>query len=439
MKSLQEEMFENRSSLMRIVGISVETRPDRCTLDDCAHFMHCGITTVQLGIQQLDNGILKGINRRCTVEQVKEGTKRILDCGLKLDAHYMFDLPGPGRVCRLSPNQDIEMIDKITNDPDFAIADQWKLYPTATTPYTKILDWYNNMLEFTNNLKRKFNATIIQSFIRKRFKFRPCSKEQKIDITKKKYLPYAEIDNGSYLLDVIVYAKQRVHKDTRLNRIIRDIPETSIVGGNKTTNLRQKVLEKIDKDGLNPCKCIRCREIQGGEVNISELNLDIYEREKAGASDLFISFEDSQGKLYGLARLRLLNVDSDCLDLLRNSAVIREVHVYGSIVRTTKKDSDKVQHNGLGKRLIYECEKIAYKRGYKSIFITSGEGVINYYKDKLGYRIVKGIYNSVEYHYMHKNLEFCRIFGWHHGSYIIKILIMTTIIAILLKILYKYI
>ena len=46
-----------------------------------------------------------------------------------------------------------------------------------------------------------------------------------------------KIDNGSYLIDTIIYAKQKVHKDTRLNRIIRDIPEKSIVGGNKISNL----------------------------------------------------------------------------------------------------------------------------------------------------------------------------------------------------------
>merc|ERR1711916_261954 len=148
MMSLQEEMDINRDSDVRVVGTTAETRPDHCTLEDCAHFMKCGITTVQLGIQQLDNAILKGINRQCTVAQIKEGTKRVLDCGLKLDCHYMLDLPGPNRVCRLSPQEDIEMIDKLLHDPDFAVADQWKLYPTSTTPYTRILKWYQNMKKF---------------------------------------------------------------------------------------------------------------------------------------------------------------------------------------------------------------------------------------------------------------------------------------------------
>tara|TARA_Y100000385_G_scaffold287806_1_gene352901 strand:+ start:3659 stop:5737 length:2079 start_codon:yes stop_codon:yes gene_type:complete len=405
MKTLEEEMVINRDSLVRVSGITIETRPDRCTLEDCAHFMNCGITTIQVGIQQLDNKILKGINRRCTVDQIIEGTKRILDCGLKLDTHYMFDLPGPGKLCRLSPKEDKIMIDKITSDPNFAVADQWKLYPTATTPHTRILTWYLNMINFIKELKYKFNAIIIQNWYRKLKKIKWNGLENVIDLSKKKYLPYSEIDNGSYLIDTIVYAKQKVHKDTRLNRIIRDIPEKSIVGGNKISNLRQHVLEKIENEGLNPCPCIRCREIQGGTFNIKDIRIDIYKRIKSGSEDYFISFEDSNKKIYGLARLRLLNNTSDCLPMLKNSAIIRELHVYGSTVKTNNKDNHKPQHSGLGKSLIKKCEDIARNKGYKKIFITSGEGVIRYYEKKLNYELVYDDYNKVKYHYVQKSLR----------------------------------
>ena len=195
MLSLEEEMIINRTSDVRVVGITVETRPDNCSLEDCAHFMKCGITTIQLGIQQLDNSILKGINRKCSVDQIKTGTKRVLDCGLKLDCHYMLDLPGPNRVCRLSPKQDIDMINKLLYDPDFAVADQWKLYPTATTPHTRILKWYMNMKKFLKELGLKINAIKIQSFWRK-YMFRKYGNkisinngEQIIDISKKNIYP----------------------------------------------------------------------------------------------------------------------------------------------------------------------------------------------------------------------------------------------------------
>ena len=431
MLTLKQEMELNRDSNVRVVGISVETRPDRCTLEDCAHFMHCGITTIQLGIQQIDDTILKGINRKCSIEDIKKGTKRILDCGLKLDTHYMFDLPGPGKYCRLSPKQDKYMIDQITNNPEFAVADQWKLYPTATTPHTRILKWYENMVEFMDNLKYKFNATIIQNKFRKYKGYSSilCQTQQIIDLSKKKYLPYSEIDNGSYLIDVIVYAKQKVHKDTRLNRIIRDIPECSIVGGNKISNLREKAVQKIKNDKLKPCSCIRCREIQGGIFNINSIKLDIYKRYKAGSNDYFISFEDDLGKLYGLARLRLLHDKSDCLPILKNSAVIREVHVYGATIKTNHQDKTKPQHSGLGCKLVKKCEEIALENGYKKIFITSGEGVIRYYENKLGYTLVKDTYNNIEYHYVFKHLK-----NKYNKQYIFIILILIiTIMTIFLR------
>ena len=439
MKSLTEEMRLNRISDVKIVGITVETRPDHTSLEDCAHFMSCGITTVQLGIQQLSNSILKGINRKCTVEQIKEGTKRILDCGLKLDTHYMFDLPGPGKLCLLSPKDDRNMIDLITEHEDFAVADQWKLYPCSTTPHTRILTWYNNMTAFFKNLKEKINAIKIQRVWRKykSIKYDGPMGGDPIDLSKKKYLPYSEINGGSYLIDTLLYAKQKVHKDTRINRVIRDIPEISIVGGNKITNLRQHILEKIEKEGLKKCQCIRCREIQGGEFNIDALKLDIYVGIKAGSKDYFISFEDGDEKLYGLVRLRLLNDSSDTLPMLENSAIIRELHVYGATVRTNTKDKTKPQHSGLGKKLVKKCEEIAIKEGYKNLYITSGEGVINYYKNKLDYIEVEEEYCGIKYHYMMKNLDESKINKlWKY--YRKYLLIIFSIIIIMISIIISF-
>ena len=431
MLSLEEEMRINRDSDVRVVGITVETRPDRCTLEDCAHFMSCGITTVQLGIQQLDDAILKGVNRNCTVEQIKIGTKRVLDCGLKLDAHYMFDLPGPGKHCRLSPKQDKKMVDLITKDPDFAVADQWKLYPCSTTPYTQILKWYQNKEEFLKNLCDKTNATRIQSWMR-RIKQWPKfnGKTSYIDLSKKKYQPYAEIDKGSYLVDAIIYATQNVNKDTRINRVIRDIPNSQIVGGNQITNLRQHIIQKMKDEGLKPSKCIRTREIQLGKFDIDTIKIDVFCRKKAGSDDYFVSFEDAQDRIYGLARLRLLNENSDCLPMLKNSAVIREVHVYGATVKTSIKDSTKPQHSGLGTKLIKKCEDIARENGYEKIFITSGEGVIRYYENKHGYKLIEDEYNGTKYHYVVKSIDknTCLVNTFYVNALSIPIFMLLTLI-----------
>ncbi|MBU4256939.1 GNAT family N-acetyltransferase, partial [Patescibacteria group bacterium] len=69
---------------------------------------------------------------------------------------------------------------------------------------------------------------------------------------------------------------------------------------------------------------------------------------------------------------------------LNNAALIRELHVYGELVPVG--ENKKIQHSGLGKKLMAEAEKIARENGYKKITVISGIGARNYYR-KLGYRL----------------------------------------------------
>jgi elongator complex protein 3 len=84
---------------------------------------------------------------------------------------------------------------------------------------------------------------------------------------------------------------------------------------------------------------------------------------------------------------------------LSSLALIRELHVYGELVpvgnpSTLQFDSGqassgrkrKIQHAGLGKKLLKEAEKITRENGYKKIAVISGVGVRDYYR-KLGYRL----------------------------------------------------
>jgi histone acetyltransferase (RNA polymerase elongator complex component) len=59
----------------------------------------------------------------------------------------------------------------------------------------------------------------------------------------------------------LIYVKTRVHPWIRLNRVIRDIPEEMILGGNKVVNLRQQLHVELKRRGLR-CRCIRCREVR---------------------------------------------------------------------------------------------------------------------------------------------------------------------------------
>ena len=67
--------------------------------------------------------------------------------------------------------------------------------------------------------------------------------------------------------------------------------------------------------------------------------------------------------------------------------MIREVHTYGKLMPLTKKKKQKaVQHQGFGKQLMQEVEKITKENKKEKIAVISGIGVREYYK-KLGYEL----------------------------------------------------
>lgn len=344
MLSLAEEQRINENSPIRIIGLTIETRPDYVTpvdpqnpnhinLDTIQMFRDFGITRVQIGVQHIDNGILQKVNRKCTDEDNMIGIRRLKQNGFKTDIHLMLDLPGS------TPEIDKFMLDMVLVDPGYQ-ADQWKIYPTETTPFTKIKEWYDLGL----------------------------------------YKPYAEIDNGKQLIDVLCHVKSKMHPWIRINRVIRDIPNKSIEGGIKCSNLRQYVDEEMRKNNQK-CRCIRCREVKLADFNPDDIHLKIRNYESSSGKEYFISYESMDEEiLYGFVRLRLNTEWNDVLPSLHGCAMIRELHVYGFHTNIGNNENPNSQHRGLGKKLLKKAEEIAIQYGYKKMSVISGVGVKNYYR-----------------------------------------------------------
>jgi ELP3 family radical SAM enzyme/protein acetyltransferase len=342
--SLLEEQKINETSKCRIIGLTLETRPDYITWKEINRFRKYGCTRVQLGIQHTDQKILDKINRGCTTKDAIKALTMLKDCGYKIDAHFMPDLPGS------SPLQDWNMFNYVLQSNDLQF-DQWKIYPCEITPYTKIKEWYENG----------------------------------------EYTPYCDI-NEKLLFNLIMLVKNRVHPWIRLNRVIRDIPNNYILGGNKITNLRQQLHKDMKKYNLE-CSCIRCREVKDNNIVDPTLYCRIYNSN--GGTEYFISYESKDKKIiYGFIRLRLTknsgniyrrstsknNTTYLCFPELQNCALIRELHVYGQVVSVGQQKKDATQHYGFGKRLLLCAEYIAYKNGFRKIAVISGVGVKQYYK-----------------------------------------------------------
>ncbi len=365
--TLFEEQRFNETANLKIIGITLEMRPDSITSEEVSWLRYLGCTRVQLGIQHTNDAILKKVNRGCYLKDSISALKILKDYGYKVDAHWMPDLPDS------SYEIDKQMFDYIINSEDLQF-DQWKIYPTAVVPWTKLKEWYDNGL----------------------------------------YKSWVE-ENPDKFINLLVDVKTNVPEWIRINRIVRDIPNTDrdgnlyIYGGNKVTNLRQVVHNKLKKDGKF-CNCIRCREIRNQKLTIPT-QVVIRKYKSSGGIEYFISIESGEtndsilidnkwykknmqrenGLIYGFLRLRLSNIDNrEYFSELNNAALIRELHVYGEVVGVNKNEKNindkfsECQHTGYGKKLMKVAEQIANKNKYWKIAVISGIGVKNYYR-KLGY------------------------------------------------------
>jgi elongator complex protein 3 len=115
--------------------------------------------------------------------------------------------------------------------------------------------------------------------------------------------------------------------------------------------------------------------------------------------ELFLSFEDENETLFGLLRMRIQSKPPASLNWrnIENSALIRELHIYGPEVPLSQQIEEAAQHKGLGKALLKEAERIAVQEfQIKRMIVLSGVGTKEYYRSECGY--------STQGDYMVKNL-----------------------------------
>ena len=336
MLTLEEEIELNQNeSIIHIIGLTLETRPDTITLEEIKKFRRYNCTRIQLGVQHTHNDVLKKINRGHNIECVYNAIKLLKENCYKVDIHLMPNLPGS------SYEKDVEMLNSSLYNQRLQ-ADQYKIYPTAIVPWTKIKKWYE---EGT-------------------------------------YVPYDDMK----LYELIKNFKQKVQKWKRLNRIIRDIPGSYISGGynKKYVNMRQLLQNDMKKNNWR-CMCIRCREVGSNIINMEDIKLNVIEYDASDGKEYFISYE-TEKYLIGFIRLRINSANPNVLPVLKDAALIRELHVYSNLNNVGNNINESMQHKGFGRKLVEQAELIAKKNNYYKMAIISGTGVRNYYK-KLGYNL----------------------------------------------------
>lgn len=314
---LKIEQKKNEKAAYKIIGLTLETRPDYINDDELLEMRDLGCTRVEIGVQAIDDKILTINQRGHGVRAIVEAVAKLKSYGFKITYHLMPGLPGS------TAKKDLAMFKELFSDERFQ-PDQIKFYPTVVTKGSLLYEWYK----------------------------------------QGKYKPYSD----KVLQDLIVKCKEVVPRYVRIIRLIRDIPGESIVAGNKITNLRQ-----IMKDRGVKCECIRCREVK--DAKIGEHKINIIEYKSSEGTEYFLSADSEDGKtLYGFCRLRIDKKSPI------SSAIIRELHVYGELVPAGGNEKKKVQHSGLGRELLMLAEKIAKKEACSEISVISGVGVRGYYR-----------------------------------------------------------
>jgi elongator complex protein 3 len=121
--------------------------------------------------------------------------------------------------------------------------------------------------------------------------------------------------------------------------------------------------------------------VRGGKVTTADLRLDDLVYFADGADQHFLSFVTPEDQIAGFLRLSLPGEDSQPTGLtdLDNSAIIREVHVYGQSLAVGTEQSGAAQHTGLGTRLLAEAEAIVRKNNYRRMAVISAVGARQYY------------------------------------------------------------
>ena len=411
--SLEEAIKRNETARNRIIWLTIETRPDLVSHENCKFWRELGVTRVEMGIQSTNDEVLKLNKRGHDVQKIKDAIHIMRQYWLKISIHLMPWLYGSNF------EKDIQSFKDIYWDSAFQ-PDEIKFYPTSVIPNTELYNLY------------------------KEWKYTPITTEQILSEIRETFLniipPY-----------------------TRIKRLIRDIPATEIVAWSNITNLSQMAHESLLKEmksgfqgkwdinvekfysrlywdydlyesedtyfwkkipPLSPlaeggqyteiiwahpdlksfrnfvCLDTRSREIRNRieKKKSDSLNLILRWYKSSTGQECFISFEDELWYLYGFTRLLLPNDDSIVwIQWLEEwTAIIRELHVYGELQKIWEKSDNWTQHTWLWKKLLSFAERLSKSFGYNQLSIISGVWVREYYK--------KQWYN-LKWTYMTKDLD----------------------------------
>ncbi len=331
----KSEIKKNETGLIRSIGLTIESKPEWALADNAYEMLKYGATRFEIGVQTLNDDILRKINRGHTSYDIKRCFLELKDMCFKINAHMMLNLPYS------SEKDDIDSMRELFENEAFR-PDMLKIYPCLVIKGTLLFDMY------------------------KRGEFVPLDTFKMAELISK----------------IVPFFPDYV----RVMRIQRDVPTPVIEAGVKNSNLRNYVDELLIKKNIKS-NDIRAREVGfallSGKSIKDDFVIKTLKYKSSGGDEFFISVVNSDNLIIGFLRLRFPFKIGLMSHIDDKTAMIRELHVYGNTV-CVGNESQSFQHKGWGKKLLQYAENICTDNGYEKIIVISGVGVREYYK-KNGY------------------------------------------------------
>ena len=427
-QTIQESLKKNEHTAHRIIGLTIETRPEYVTDVNCQFRRELGVTRIEMGLQSSDDNVLELNKRGHTVQQARDACHKLRQYGFKFSLHIMPGLYGSDY------DKDLKTFKDLYTDPFFK-PDEIKFYPTSVIPNTQLHELYKQEkyvpleTEDIKTLIRETFLTVIPPYTRIKRLIR--------DIPANEIVAWSTITNLSQLMhtqmekelkngksETLKKFYGRLYGDYKLCKTTKDFLKQEITNyANKVSKWPiTKWIENKSENGIETFIIgtkpdivqfrnfvsldTRSREIRhritNNELPITNTNIIIRKYMSSGGVEYFISFEDQLGYIYGFTRL-FLPYEKDTIQipwLGRFTAIIRELHIYGQMEwlkeeKIEKSKNEKSQHKWFGKQLMEIAEQISQWHNYKKLSVISGIWVRAYYR-KLGYKL--------EWTYMTKKL-----------------------------------
>ncbi len=327
--TLGEAVRRNEVAEHRMVGLTVETRPDWCDERVLPFLLDAGVTRVEIGVECLHDDVLERVGRAHASGDVAVATRNARDHGLKVCYHMMLGLPG------MDPERDLAGFRSLWSDPAFR-PDLLKIYPTLVLPGTPLYD----------------------------------------DWKAGRYAPY----DTETAVRVLAAIKAEVPPWVRIQRIQRDIPSRLLAAGVRASNVRQRAVARLAAEGRR-CRCLRCREPgRRASPDPGDFELTTTEYAAGDGREVFFAWEaPREDVVAGFLRLRFPS--SRTAEGLADP-VVRELKVLGREVPVgaAVDRPDEYQHRGFGRALLAAAEERVRAEGYRRVYVRSAVGTREYYR-----------------------------------------------------------